>query len=122
MPLSLITDIPNRDALTTHLENNPGVFIIKFGADWCEPCKLIENDVKKYFSMMPDTIQCAKVEIGDSKSHPLYDFLKSKKMVNGIPCLLAYFKDNTHYIPDEFVSGTNKTEIEYFFNTCLDQV
>ena len=100
------------------LQEIPGVLILKFGASWCEPCKIIENDVKTYFSEMPGNVQCVNIDIDESVE--IYGFLKTKKMVKGIPALLAYYEGNNNYIPDEFVNGTDKKELKYFFDTCLD--
>ena len=118
MVLPIITKINDRKHFQTMLENNPGVFILKFGAEWCEPCKLIERDVEEYFSKMPDNVQCALIDIDDSID--VYGFLRSKKIVKGIPALLGYKQENTHYAPDEFISGTDKTDLKYFFDTCME--
>ena len=59
MTLPLITKIDNRAHFAQLLQSNPGVFIIKFGAEWCGPCKLIEQDVHNYFNQMPDNVQFA---------------------------------------------------------------
>ena len=89
-----------------------------FCAEWCEPCKMIEKDIEEYFSNMPDNVQCALIDVDDSID--VYGFLRSKKIVKGIPALLGYKEDNTHYAPDEFISGTNKEDIKYFFDTCIE--
>jgi hypothetical protein len=50
--------------------------------------------------------------------------LKSFKMVNGIPSLLAY-KDGPHekwYIPDYSVVGSKESEIINFFDKCVKYV
>ena len=39
MGFPIITKIESRKQFQQHLENNPGVFIVKFGAPWCAPCK-----------------------------------------------------------------------------------
>ena len=67
---------------------------------------------------MPDNVQCAMVDIDDNID--VYGFLKTKKMVKGIPSILAYYKGNTHYAPDEFISGTSRVELDTFFRTCLE--
>ena len=118
MPLPIITDLANRQQFAELLLSNPGLIIIKFGADWCGPCKLIEADVLSSFSSMPDTVQCVIVDI--DKSVDLYAFLKMKKMVQGIPTVLYYAKDNTSYIPDEMCNGTNAAHYDQFFHTCLE--
>ena len=119
MPLPIIKDIETRQQLQQHLQNNPGVFVIKFGAPWCGPRKVIEKDVEEYFSKMPDNVQIASLNIDNCVD--IYGFLKSKKMVKGIPALLAYYEGNEHYVPDEFVDGTKKEDLDYFFQAVLEQ-
>ena len=119
MPLPIITKFDNRAHFAELLTQNPGVFIVKFGAEWCGPCKLIENDVLQYFNQMPNNIQCAIIDVDDSVD--VYAFLKSKKMINGIPAILCYYKDNINYIPDDVVVGANKQQIGLFFKRCVDR-
>ena len=116
MPLPIITKIDNRAHFAELLKSNPGLLIIKFGAEWCGPCKLIENDVKNYFNNMPDNVQCAIIDVDES--FDVYSFLKSKKMVNGIPVVLAYYKGNFNYIPDTSVIGADKKQLLAFFQEC----
>jgi hypothetical protein len=52
------------------------------------------------------------------KSFDFYSFLKSKKMVNGIPVLLCYKKNNTTYIPDDIITGSDPNELHKFFTRC----
>ena len=116
MPLPVITKVDDRAHFGRILQENPGVVIIKFGAEWCGPCKLIEQDVNFYFSKMPDTVQCLIVYFDES--FDIFAYLKSKKMVSGIPAILAYYKGNLNYVPDEFVVGADKQKIHAFFQTC----
>lgn len=118
MPLPIITDLINRQQFAELLLSNPGLIIIKFGADWCGPCKLIEQDVLSAFSSMPDTVQCVIVDI--DKSVDLYAFLKTKRMVNGVPVILCYKKGNTRFVPDEAISGPDKVKLHQFFDSCLE--
>jgi len=77
MTLPIITEITGIEHFIELLKNNPGQFIIKFGAEWCAPCKKIEKDVKFCFDRMPDTVQCAIIDIDEYLD--LYAFLKTKK-------------------------------------------
>ena len=52
MPLPIIRSIPNRQALLDLLPSNPGLIFIKFGAEWCAPCKKIEKDLEEHFENM----------------------------------------------------------------------
>jgi hypothetical protein len=51
-----------------------------------------------------------------------YGFLKSKKMVNGIPVILSYEKGNNNYIPNDIVVGSDVAKINEFFQRNLQKV
>lgn len=118
MGLPIITDLRDRKQFAELLQVNPGLIIIKFGADWCGPCKMIEPDVMSGFHSMPNNVQCVLVDIDISVD--LYAYLKMKKMVNGVPVLLCYKKGNTSFVPDEAIGGANKVKLQTFFQTCLN--
>ena len=109
-----------RQEMSDVLRENPGVIIMKFGAEWCGPCKKIEEFVKQNMELMPKEIRCIVIDIDEA--FDAYAFLKSKKIVNGIPVCLAYYQDNIHYVPDNVVIGTNTEELKIFFKTCFDRV
>ena len=52
-PLPLITSIKNVHEFNALIASNPGKIIIKFGAEWCGPCKTIESTVHHWFSNIP---------------------------------------------------------------------
>jgi len=116
MPLPIITEINTRQRFAELLKTNPGLFIIKFGAEWCGPCKTIEAEVNHYFNQLTDNVQCAIVDVDEC--FDLYGFLKTKKIVNGIPVLLCYEKGNLNYIPDDVVIGADKKQLQLFFERC----
>ena len=116
MTLPLITEIKSRNDYMELIQNNPGLFIVKFGAEWCGPCKKIESDVMDKFNNMPDNVQCAVVDIDNN--FDVFAFLKTKKMFAGIPAILCYHKDNDSYIPDEIHNNSNKDELADFFIRC----
>jgi thiol-disulfide isomerase/thioredoxin len=113
MPLPIITEIRDVAHFLDLLKENPGQFIVKFGAEWCAPCKKIEKDVKYCFDRMPDTVQCAIIDIDEYLD--VYAFLKTKKMVNGIPAILCWNKGNLNYIPDDVVLGADNEQLRLFF-------
>ena len=116
MSKKVVSEIPTRDAFFHLLKHNPGLIIIKLGAEWCGPCKQIKNVVHAFFASSPPEVVCADIDV--DKSMDFYSFLRSKKMVNGIPVLLCYKKGNTTYIPDDSVTGSDATELHLFFKRC----
>ena len=38
----------NRNIFFELLKINPGVFVFKFGAEWCKPCKMIKKQKSKW--------------------------------------------------------------------------
>jgi thiol-disulfide isomerase/thioredoxin len=117
----IITEISGLADFKSILESNPGVFIVKLGAEWCGPCKKIEPLVHDLISKLPtDKIQCAIIDVDES--FEIYAFLKTKKMVNGIPAILSYYKGNTHYVPDDIVIGADQNEVLNLFNRAITHV
>jgi len=116
----VISEIPHRDTFFHLLKHNPGIIIIKLGAEWCGPCKLIKNVVHGFFASSPVEVVCADVDV--DKSMNFYSFLKSKKMVNGIPVMLCYKKGNETFIPDDTVTGADAVQLDGFFRRCGDHL
>jgi len=114
--LPLLTEITDRNHFAQLLQTNPGLFIIKFGADWCGPCKKIEGLVQEWFNKTNDKVQCAMIDVDES--FDIYAFLKSKKMVNGIPVVLCYKKGIISSIPDDSITGADPIELDAFFRRC----
>ena len=114
---TIITGFNNRNEFLNSLQVNPGVIILKFGAEWCAPCKTIEGIVYQNFQIMPENVICADIDI--DHNFDIYTFLKSKRMINGIPAILAYYNDNTSFVPSDSVVGANISEIQNLFNGCL---
>ena len=116
MSKEIISEIANRDAFFHLLQHNPGLIILKLGSSWCAPCKLIEKSVHGFFASSPPEVVCADIDV--DKSFDFYSFLKSKKMVNGIPVLLCYKKCNITYIPDDIITGADSQGLHQFFIRC----
>lgn len=96
---------------------NPGLLIIKFGAEWCGPCKKVQGNISEWFSMMPNNVQTVIVDIDES--FEIYAYMKNKKMLKSIPAILMYKKGNDSYIFDDAVNTSNIDEINDFFKRCL---
>jgi thiol-disulfide isomerase/thioredoxin len=116
MSKEIISEIANRDAFFLLLQNNPGLIILKLGSSWCGPCKLIEKSVHGFFASSPPEVVCGDIDV--DQSFDFYSFLKSKKMVNGIPVLLCYKKGNGTYIPDDIITGADPQGLHQFFTRC----
>ena len=116
MSKQIVSEIANRDAFFHLLQHNQGLIILKLGATWCGPCKTIEKSVHAFFATSPPEVICADIDV--DKSFDFYSFLKSKKMVNGIPVLLCYKKGNATYIPDDSITGADPQGIHQFFTRC----
>jgi len=116
MSKEIISEIANRDAFMTLLQHNQGLIILKLSAVWCGACKLIEKPVHAFFATSPPEVVCGDIDV--DKSFDFYSFLKSKKMVNGIPVLLCYKKGNSTYIPDDMVTGADPNQLHQFFARC----
>ena len=99
------------------LRQNPGKVVLKFGATWSGPCKVIDPLVNQWFSKMPDTVKCATIDVDDS--FDLYGALKSKRQINGIPAILCFNKGNLSYIPDMNVVGADANQVNMFFKQVL---
>jgi len=116
MAKNVISEIPNRQAFIHLLSNNPGLIILKLGAEWCGPCKQIKPVVDGFFATSPPQVVCGDIDV--DVSFDFYSFLKSKKMVNGIPVILCYKKGNSSYIPDDMITGSDPSQLHNFFKRC----
>ena len=112
----IIVSIPSRDHFHRLLEHNPGLIMLKLGASWCGPCKRIKPIVDAFFASSPDTVLCCEIDVDENDD--LYSYLKSKKMVNGIPVMLCYKQGNLSFIPDDSITGADPNQMDAFFKRC----
>ena len=112
----VVTNLEKLSDFSKCLKDNPGVFIMKLGAEWCGPCKRVEGLVKHCIEQAPSNVQCAIVDVDEALE--IYSFLKKNRVVNGIPAILGYVKGNLNYIPNEVVIGADQNQIIAFFQRC----
>jgi len=115
----VMTSMEKLTDLQNALQNNPGVFIMKLGAEWCGPCKRIEGLVESCMEQAPVNVQCAVIDVDEAIE--VYGFLKTKRVVNGIPAILGYYKGNLNYVPDEVVIGSDQKQVIAFFKRCYER-
>lgn len=116
----IITKIATVNDFAEMLKQNKGLIILKFGANWCGPCKRIEPLVEQWFSRMPHQVQCGLIDVDENIE--LYGFLKSKRRINGIPAILCYDKGNLNYIPTDMTAGADEKETNAFFMRCAQRL
>jgi thiol-disulfide isomerase/thioredoxin len=96
------------------------LIVVKFGAEWCGPCKVIKPTCEQLVKTLPPRIVYADIDIDDNMD--LYVAFKNKRMVRGVPTILA-FDTNKHrdqwYIPDFSVEGGDINAVKLFFEKCL---
>jgi thiol-disulfide isomerase/thioredoxin len=110
-------DIDGFKTLLSGIGNN--IIVLKFTAGWCKPCKKIKPLVDSWFQKLPSNFIIVELDIDDTVD--LYLTLKSKKMVNGIPALLAYYEPTSRekehwFIPSDSVTGADEREVNNFFS------
>ena len=106
--------IEDRNHFISILKENKGHLIFKFGADWCKPCNDIKDTIYELYSNMPDDVTCFDIDVDES--FDIYAYLRSKRIMAGIPTIIVYKKDNDMIGPDHNISGNNKVEIKKLFD------
>jgi thiol-disulfide isomerase/thioredoxin len=120
MSLQIKHNIESLQKFQEILEENKSIIIIKFGATWCNPCKNLNPYFIDYMNKAPKNIQYYILDVDENEI--LYSFLKSKKRIQGIPAILAYYKGNQSYIPNDSIRGFDVKELYSFFDRCVKQI
>jgi len=94
--------------------------IIKLGATWCNPCQKIKPTLTALNE------QCKKmnkvynyIDLDVDECPDIYTFLKTKKMVKGIPVLFCYkkcnYSDSSFYAPHDSITGSSIPDVVNFY-------
>ena len=122
--MEIVTELDGIPAFTKLLETSPGLVILKLGATWCGPCKqisgLAHGLMHRIMTVYSGKVICCDIDIDES--FELYAFLKSKKMVNGIPAILCWDAGNITFIPNDCALGSNVNEINLLFDRCANKL
>ena len=130
--MSECVELETRQNLIDHLKStNYEYTLMKFTASWCGPCQKVQPELNQIldemntkFSNTPNKFEFFQVDVDDN--FDLYSFLKSKKMVKGIPTIFLYKKTSytanepEHiYVPQSSISGTNIENIRALFSLVV---
>lgn len=99
------------------------LIIIRFGAEWCAPCKHTEPTALKAMENLSqkhkEKVVCIAIDIDESLE--LYAELKRRRALTGVPSILAYRGTDMQepwYYPMDSVSGGDLNKVNDFFARC----
>lgn len=113
----IITSIPSRKDLMNIINKNDGILVLKFGAEWCGPCKKIEKQVVDWFNILPANVTCGLVDADEN--FDVMAFFKQKRIITTIPAILRYDSDNNHWAPSDIICTSDEKEINHFFKSIV---
>ena len=115
----IITAMTPTDFQQLQVNAQNALIVVKFGAEWCKPCKLITPTCQAWAAKRPANVIYADINIDESME--LYMAFKNKKMVRGVPVILAFDTEiarDQWYIPDFSVEGGDVQGVVSFLNKC----
>ena len=93
------------------------IFIVKFGATWCKPCRAIKHLCLEWQQCLGQRVVVREVDIDEEMD--LYSYFKRKRVIRGVPALLAWIpteeEASMEYHPDDSVCTGDPREVLAFF-------
>jgi thioredoxin 1 len=112
----IITEIDSRNKFLDLLRINPGLILIKLGAEWCGPCKKVDPYVEEFFRHAPENVMCAILDVDEN--FDLYAHFKAARITNGIPVVMCFNQGNATGRPDDSITGADLGALDAFFKRC----
>ena len=111
----------SRDDFKNLLKNKKKPLLVKFTAEWCGPCKVIQHHLENFLNANKNAnFDFLELDVDDN--FDVFAFMKSKKMVTGIPALLFYDMETKEYPPKFSLLGADVKQFEDFCNNVLQSV
>jgi len=114
--------INSLDELKQLLSSKSDFYILKFSSSHCAPCMKIKAMAEQHMDNLEklyNRVKCINISIDENMQ--LYGELKRRKIVNGIPVIMAYDARQIQeiwYQPLEIVMGGKEQDINLFFSIC----
>lgn len=97
------------DATFEDTINTEGVVLVKFGAEWCQPCKVLIPTLSELETQYADTVKFASVDIDTTN-------IAQRFAIRGVPTLLI-FKGGT--VINTLVGTQTKGRLQLAIDTAL---
>jgi len=116
--------IKTREELKAHLQHTTyETTILKFTATWCGPCKNIAPTLQQLNAYYKDK-NYEYIEIDVDECTDLYFFFKKNRMLNGIPTVMSFkkneFTEEGFWVPYKTFSGSSPKDVVAFFKLSLE--
>ena len=113
-----MSKVLSREDFKTILKNKKNPLLVKFTAEWCGPCKMIQPHLENFLNANKNA-KFDFLELDVDDNFDVFAFMKSKKMVSGIPAMLFYDMETKEYPPKFSLLGADLKQFEGFCNNIL---